>query len=253
MSKPLNLKSDAMLDGRPLRERYEDFCGHIVVSNNPMQAYRVSFAVDKAATGQWVWNQVRELMKDPGILARVQELRDAAASQTIVTVREIIQDLHDIANADPNELVSVLRDACRFCHGIEHKYQWIDDIEYAAACDKALKPGGAVQLPMCDGGFGYRPTNEPNPCCPACFGRGLETQLQRDTTKLSPQARKLYAGIKKGEIQIHDQVRAREMLGRVLGAFKDGIPVTPTAPAPIPKEAQEADASRAYMRLVHGG
>jgi phage terminase small subunit len=249
--KPLNLKSQQLVDGRPLAERYEDFCGHMVVSNNPMQAYRVSFVVDKAATGQWVWNQVRELMKDPGILARVQELRDAAASQTIVTVREIIQDLHDIATADPNELVSVLRDACRFCHGAEHKYQWIDDVEYATACDKAVKSGAF--LPDYSGGTGYTPTAEPNMCCPACFGRGIEQHVQRDTTKLSPAARKLYAGVKKGDIVMHDQMKAREMLGRVLGAFKDGIPVTPTAPAPIPKEAQEADASRAYMRLVHGG
>ncbi len=258
MDKPVRMDDDTPDCGVPLRERYERFCGHFVESRNRMQAFRLAFVVDKKATSQWVHEQSAKLMRDPAIMARVQDMRDAAAAQTIVTVRDIIQDLHDIATADPNELVSVVRDACRFCHGVGHHHQWIDEAEYAGTCDDAMKrtkPGCDVVMPDMSGGFGFTPTAEPNPMCPACFGRGVEVQMQRDTTRLSPQARKLYAGISKGEIQIHDQVKAREMLGRVLGAFKDGIPVTPTQPItqPITPEMKEHDAGRAYLQLVGGG
>lgn len=246
---------EKIMDGVPLKERRERFCGHFIMTRNPMQAYRLAFVVDKTKTSQWVFDQAQRLMQDPDILARVQELRDTAAAQTLVSVRDLLQDWHDIATADPNEIVSLSLDACRFCHGNEHHYQWVNMEEFANAMDVALKQ--SQPMPDMSGGFGYTPTAEPVPTCPGCFGRGLGTMLAHDTRKLSPQARKLYKGVRKTpnslEILLHDQEQARQSLAKVLGAFKEGgIPVTPAVPKPeqISAEATQEQAAKTYLRLV---
>jgi phage terminase small subunit len=259
MADAINITSDRIDHGVPLRERYERFCGHFVESRNPMQAFRLSFVVDKTTTSQWVHEQAQKLLADPSVAARVQEMRDTAAAQTIVSVRELMQDWHDIATADPNEIVSHVREACRFCYGVDHRYQWKNELEYAEACDQALREKAPV-MPDMSGGFGYRPDVEPVLTCPCCFGRGEGRTLIHDTTKLSGPARKLYAGVKETrsgvEVQLHDQQKARESLARILGAFKDGgLPVTPATPVsvPITPAMKEQDAGRAYLRLVGGG
>lgn len=264
-----------MLAGRPERERVEDFCGRFVESGNKMQAYRLAYAPDTTRTTQWVWDQVSKLMGDPEVAARVQEMRDEAAAAEMTSVREIIRDLVDIIQADPNELISVNLDCCRYCHGDEHQFQWINPPEFEhalgaymerqAVMDASPKKSLVPPEPMPNdaGGYGYWPSNDPHPSCPHCFGRGVNTTMAHDSRKVSPQARKLYAGAKVGkdgqlEIKMHDQMKAREMLNRVLGVFKDGLPVVPTqaaaAPAGVgaPGGTQE-EAARAYMRLIGGG
>lgn len=251
-----------MLDGVPTRERYERFCGHFVESRNPDQSFRLAFVVDPRMTKDWVHQQARALLRDPDVMARVQELRDTAAAATLVSVRDLMQDLHDIATADPNELISVAVDCCRYCYGIDHRFQWKDEAEWAVACDEVLarppvKDRAPPPLPDMAGGFGYLPTHEPALTCPSCYGRGRVHVVAHDTRRLSPSARKLYKGAKqKGdgslEILMHDQHAARESLGRILGAFKDGIPVTPVVPigTPIPATATPAEAAKSYLRLV---
>lgn len=247
-------KLDVMNAGVPEGIRRERFAGHFVESKNPELAYRLSYVVDKAATAVWIQRQAQILLRDPAVLLQVQELRDSAAAAEMVTARDLIKDWHDIATADPNELVSVVAQSCRFCHGIDHQYQWKDENEYAQACASAIK---ADKIPPgCDGGFGFTPIPDPALDCPACYGRGdLHVEL-RDTRRLSGPARKLYKGAKqKGdgsiEILMHDQQAARESLAKVLGAFKDGIPVTPGRETPaIPPNATPEKAQQTYMRLV---
>lgn len=258
-------RSDKMIDGRPERERVEDFCGAFVTNGaNRMQAYRLSYVVDKTATTKQLWARVNELLADPEVQHRIQEMRDEAAVKEIVTVRDILQDLHDIATADPNELISVNIDACRHCHGIDHAYQWTNEQEWARACDNAvnanIKAGKEVaQMPDMAGGFGYHPELDPSPTCPVCFGRGQTAVIAHDSRKVSAKAAKLYRGAKLGangqmEILLHDQMKARELVGKVLGVFKDGVPVTAVEPAKeAVKPATQEDASKAYLRLIQGG
>jgi phage terminase small subunit len=256
-------KSDKMIDGQPERERVERYCGSFVDSGNKMYAYRSAFVVDESKTAQWIWAKVRELEADPEVQARIQAMRDEANAAQIVTVQKLLQDWADIADADPNELISLQIDCCRYCNGIDHAYQWVDEMEYATACaaaiDLAAQKKVSPVMPEMGGGFGFHPSREPVGSCPKCFGRGVVNPMPRDTRRLSPQARKLYAGVKIGangslEIKMHDQMKAREQLARVMGYFKDGaIPVTPVGPAPEkqgPMTIEEAN--RAYVRLVTG-
>ncbi len=256
--------------GVPLAERYERFIGHYCETRNPGQAFRIAFVPDRSMAANVVNQLALRLLKCADVQARARELIDAAAASTTCSVRELLQDYYDIATADPNELISHVIDCCRHCNGLDNRYQWVNEAEFAQSCERvmtfnaALPPGAKPQeFPDMAGGFGYWPTNEPNPACPHCFGRGIGRTLLHDTTKLSPAARKLYKGVKETktgiEVLLHDQASAREALLRVAGAFKDAVPLAPVPTGDvdsdgvlIPEDASEAEGGRAYLRLVAG-
>lgn len=79
-------------------------------------------------------------------------------------------------------------------------------------------------MPTDDGGYGYRATAELSPECPECEGEGIPDLFIADTRKLSPAARRLFAGVKQTknglEVMMHSQDGARRMLGENFGIFK---------------------------------
>jgi phage terminase small subunit len=253
---------DRITDGMPVRERYETFCGHFVETRNKLQAYRMAFIVDETKTAAWVRQQADALMRDPYVLRRIQELRDEAAALTLVSITELFQQWHDIAVADPNDIVAHVRTCCRFCHGVSHAYQWQDAAEYAAAVGQAETDAKMekrdTRYPDMSGGFGFHAMRDPVSTCPACYGQGHGRVHIADTRRLEGPARRLYAGAKEKadgsiEVLLHDQQKARESLAKCLGALKEaGIPITPIeqdkARGPITAE----QAQKGYLRLVSG-
>lgn len=246
---------DQMIAGVPLSERLQRFAGHFVETRNPHEAYRVSFVVDKQMTREWIAREAQRLLNRPEVMLQVQELRDEAAAATLMSARELIQDYADIANADPNEIVSVVSDSCRFCHGIDHKFQWRDEREFAAACSDAIK--AKMNPPNDAGGYGFDAHGDPALDCPSCFGRGAQHVILHDTRKLSKQARKLYKSAKQKadgsiEVMLHDQAAARDSLAKLFGLFgKEGIDVTPIRDTPaIDRKADPQAATQTYLRLA---
>lgn len=240
-----------MIDGVPYQERMERFCGHFVESGgNRMQAYRLAFVVSPDMVNSKIFQRANDLLADPEVLQRVNEMRETAAAATLLSVTQLMQDWADIATADPNELVSYMRTACRHCHGVGHAYQWRDEGEYASAAAELKK------LPDISGGMNYDEYADPHPRCPKCRGNGEGHAFIHDTRKLTTQGRKLYAGVKETksgvEVLMHDQNRARENLARCFGAFKDAVPqsVAPSKPVPVPTAE---DAQRAYLQVIQGG
>lgn len=253
----------ARLDGGvPLKERHERFCGHYVEHRDPVRAFRYAFVVDTKAMPDEVFRQAKALLADPEHRDRIGQLREAALLQIGMGVRDLLQDWADIASADPNDIVAHRRGACRFCLGVGHKFQWKDADEYATACELATlqkKPPPAM-----DGGFGYNPTLDPEPTCPGCYGRGESYVHVADTTKLTGASRKLYAGVAKGEVVLHDQNKARENLARVWGMFKDLLPAANPSPQvekeiPVtPETAKKTylgmlEAGKGQLQLIQGG
>ena len=177
-------------------------------------------------------------------------MRDTAAAATLLSVTQLMQDWADIATADPNELVSYIRTACRHCHGEGHAYQWINEAEYARTVSESGK------IPDISGGMGYDEYADPHPRCPECSGKGEGRGFIHGTRKLTTQGRKLYAGIKQTkdgvQVLMHDQNRARENLARCFGAFKDAVPQTQAPAKAIPMPSAE-DAQRAYLQVIQGG
>jgi phage terminase small subunit len=246
-----------------LGDRLERFCGHFLETRNASRALRLAFVVDKSEGPGEVIRRANEWLAEPEVAARIKELRDAACLETIVHTQELMRDWHDIAVADPNEIIAYVRENCRFCHGINGQYQWKDAAEWIAACEAetrtATKEKRHATPPGCEGGFGFNPVREPNYTCAACYGEGLGRVRLNDTTKLSGPARKLYAGIKVKadgslEVQLHDQMKAREQLARCKGAFKDLIPVAVVPPGTQSSEPVAPDrAAATYLQLIHGG
>jgi phage terminase small subunit len=164
-----------------------------------------------------------ENLRKPEVRKAVADRMVAAAKAAGVTATFVIAELYDLATADPRELCRVEVDACRFCYGIDHQYQWTKG-EYARALNEALNAGKPA--PELQGGLGYTAQLEPVEGCPECQGRGTPTVVMTASKKLSKGAAKLLSSVKQSkdgsiETKLRDQDKALELLGRVCGVFKD--------------------------------
>lgn len=181
--------------------------------------------------------QGARLLANVSVQAAIQEAQDKRAAKVDITAEMVLQRWWDIATANPNELIHTRRLACRYCHGKDHQYQWLDEDEYSQAIKLAVdsaeteskkqdRPVEAV-LPSEDGGYGFDRLADPHPDCPKCRGEGRLDLHIEDTRKLQGGAKLLYAGIKETksgiEIQMHDQMKALENVARHMGMFKDEI------------------------------
>jgi phage terminase small subunit len=127
-----------------------------------------------------------------------------------------------------------------------------------AVAAKLRKKPAKPTMPNASGGVGFEVRRDPHPDCPNCIGEGHTRVTAQDTTKLSPQARKLFKGVKAKpdgtiEILMHDQMQARDMIIKMLGAYKDPKQATPVIPGEardIPEDATPEQAQAAYLTLV---
>ena len=251
-----------MAVGDTLTAKQDLFARFLAETGNAAAAYRKAYSVGERTLPQTVWASASRVAALPQVRARVRHYQDLATLDTIMSVRELFQHCVDIATADPNELSYVVHRNCRYCHGVNFGYQWKDEAEYIDACARACEDPKAPALPSEAGGYGFQGAAEPNPLCPHCFGVGDAVTIIADTTKLTGKARKLYAGAKQDrfgciEIKTHDQDKAREMVGRMLGAFNDKLDLrTPEerakaeAKARLPDNVTEEQAAKAYLQLL---
>jgi phage terminase small subunit len=139
----------------------------------------------------------------------------------------VLRTLWLTALADPNELVSFVRGACRYCYGTGHRYQftageWARKVEkHEEARERHVDAGKPDPGPLSqEGGLGYDRRKDPHPDCPECFGDGDGRLLVKDTTRLSPAGQALYAGVRESkdgiEVVMNSQQKALEMLAKIL-------------------------------------
>lgn len=191
--------------------------------NGTQAALRVGVAESNAATQAWRW------LSNPEVYEAIEERKKDLAAAAGISQEWVLRQWKEIAEADPAELIWLELQSCRFCHGINHQFQWTE-IEYKNAveaaqshvcnskcgelCTKRIAP-----LPI--GGFGFDPHREPAADCPSCHGNGTERVAIADTRRLKGSARRLYAGIKTTqhgiEVKMQDQAAARENIAKFLG------------------------------------
>lgn len=231
------------------------------------EAYRQSYNVENMSESS-IYNASYELAKNPEVIALVQRLEDDAALVATLDEAWVLKRYMLLANADPNELVESRVECCRYCHGVDHKYQWIDVEEWgqavAAAMDHNARGGSSKSftprpIPSFDGGPGFWATNPPSNTCPHCFGKGVHSVHIHDTRKLSQAGRMLYAGVKQTangpEIKMRDQDKALAFLASYLGLDKKVLEINPQQPLHTLSEITDDPvvASKTYAQLINGG
>lgn len=248
------------IEGPTLTPKQERFAQVWARTDNQSAAYREVYA-HEGTTPATIWAQASRIAALPQVKARYHVLHEEAANETLLSLREALQWQIDIATADPNELVRVVADNCRYCNGINYGYQWKNEDEYIDACVKAIDEKSKL-TPDDSGGYGFVGNGTPSPTCPHCYGVGIERTVIADTTKLTGKARKLYAGAEQDrwgciKIKMHDQTAAWDKVLRMRGAYNDKLDLrTPeqraaeTARAKLPDDITLEDASKAYIGLL---
>jgi phage terminase small subunit len=141
------------------------------------------------------------LIKVGKVRLRIQSERERIATRHEMTREELLGALVDIVRADPNELVSMRCVACTFCWG--------------------GKEGQSTE----GEGKAFSRFLEPDPECVWCNGEGFPTLRISDTTKVSREARALYAGVhqtKEGvKVLMHSKLDAAEKIAKIIGAYEE--------------------------------
>src|SRR4051812_16728084 len=101
-----------------LSAKREAFCLHYLVSLDAARAAREAGYSARSAK-----QQGHELLKDPLITARIQQLKADRATELKIDAAAVLRRFWLIATADPNDLIQYRRTCCRFCYGAGHGYQ----------------------------------------------------------------------------------------------------------------------------------
>ncbi len=232
-----------MPDLPPLNDRQAAFVREYLLSGVATDAYvKAGYAPKHADVAG------PRLLGNVGVAAHIAagraELKERAEAEFDVKQTDILRKLVAAAFGDRNELTQHRVGPCRYCYGIDHRYQWRTLREYCAAVDHYRSKNEAYQAvhqePDNEGGYGYTRNGTPNPACPECDGQGEPYVLFADTTRLTEEAKALFDGVKVTkdgtEIRLPDRSKALEALGKHIGMFKERVEHTGKDGAPIQTE-----------------
>jgi phage terminase small subunit len=231
-----------------LTDKQKRFVEEYLVDLNATQA-----AIRAGYSEQTAHVQGPRLLENVRVQEAIAAAQEARSARVEITQDMVLQRWWEIATADPNELIQLRRTCCRYCHGIDHQYQWTEReyFEAVGASSKAEQP-----LPSDAGGFGYDRTRDPHPNCPECHGEGREDVFANDTRKVKGGARFLYSGVKVTkdgiEIKMQDQGKALENVARHLGMFKEKVEHEHTGKdgGPIEMDATDRERAKALAALI---
>lgn len=186
-------------------------------------AVRAGYAKASAST------HGNKMMKEPMVKSRIAELTKKAMEIAMISVADVASRYLMIATADINDIMSLEVAPCRFCYGKKGQYHWRTKAEFEETHQSWRQIPEAKRAsfdePTNEGGYGYRRKGDPCATCQRCDGRGDSFTVLKDTNKLPPASRALYAGVKQTqhgiEIKTHDQTHALDQVARFLGVFDD--------------------------------
>lgn len=257
-----------------LTHKQELYCVTVVETGNRPFSYRRAYNVGPHTKNTTVWRESIRLEENPLVRKRIAELRDNAAANATVSKQRLIQFLWDRIMADRRTVVNHVRRCCRHCHGVNHQYQWKDEMEFAMELAKVMDHNGALpsddprrkELPTDEGGVGFDPHRDPDPTCdsPQCMGDGFGKTVIADTTQLSGDAALIYEGVKETaqgiEVKLADRNADMAQLAKLLGwsiekteskvnASVNGTQL-PADLYDIPSTVSPEEASKRYLALV---
>jgi phage terminase small subunit len=211
--------------GKAGENRREVFIRKYLEIGNASQAYRKAGYKDGPGTRQ----SAHRLLTSAYVQARILEERQKLLAVLDVKVEDVVRRFRDIAFADIADVVALHSGACRYCHGIDHAYQWRTPREFKASL---AEPSSECVLERSEettispeGGYGYDLNRPPHPDCPECDGYGIPLVVLKDTRLLSDAERAVFAGVVKTKngtyYRFHNQVEALKELAVRLGFYTD--------------------------------
>lgn len=184
--------------------------------------WNATAAVKRAGyVGDFASSEASRRMRRPCVRREVEKVRAATIEKVQLSTVQVIEDIANVLNADPRELIETRVESCRFCHGEGHRYQYTLN-EWRNAEFKADATGKRANP---QGGIGFNPHRDPHPDCPECFGKGNVIEDLKDTRFLSPAAQALYIGVERTKsglkINMRSKDAAREAAAKWLGMNKE--------------------------------
>jgi phage terminase small subunit len=183
------------LGASKLNDRHESFCQALMSNGgNVTDAYLEVYGGSRLSAHA----HGCRLRARQDVSQRISELTRLSAQVAVIDRAVLLQELHELATADPAEISRVVTEHCVTC--------WADPLTMAAVLDRGEVPD----------------TDAPRGDCEACRGRGVQRVVHTDTANLRGPARRLYAGAKHKadgsiEVQIVDQLACRRELHALLG------------------------------------
>ena len=187
-----------------LRPRVEQFCQLFAASGDAAASYRKAFRCRPGSKPATQRRRAYDLVHRPDVAARVRQLLAESAGDAVVATKARMARLQAIVEADPSELVRIVRVPCPSC--------------WPAAEAQANTEQGGEAAPL----LGAQAA--PREGCSACRGDGARQVVVTPTDDLSPAARMLLKGVRQkgtGEIEVrmHDQLAASDQLNKLQGSY----------------------------------
>jgi len=172
--------------------------------------------------GDFAGQEAYRRLKKPAVKREIEKIREAAKQKVQLSNSIIVDDILNVLTADPRDLIEIVTESCRYCHGEGHRYQFTQNewTRLQTAHRWENKPEPDIL-----GGLGFNPNRDPHPGCPECFGNGVVVEKLKDVRDLSPAAAALYIGAERTKhgikINMRSKDAAREAAARILGMNKE--------------------------------
>lgn len=209
----------------PAIDRREVFIRQYLIHKNKARAYReAGFDTSPQADRQ----NAHRLFTTDYVQSRIQDERSQHLAALDVQVATVFDKLKAVAFGDAAAITEYVTGACRYCHGVDHRYQWRTHREFADAMEVYMGKGelhhAVYAPPENEGGYGFRQSAAPHPDCPECEGEGVSRVRFKDTRLMTDDERKFFAGVKQTqhgiEFKFNDQMAALKDLAEHLQFFK---------------------------------
>lgn len=239
-----------METAKPLTAQEVKFVDEYLQDLKPERAaIAAGYSKTTARTSSFQWVRKDAQNKKPHVLAEIMRRTEANSRAADLNQQEILSELKHRIRADPRDLVELRRECCRFCYGVDFRYQETPAERRSRhdahqALLKVTPEKEWKNIPAFDemGGLGFNPKKPPVEDCPECFGDGQERVIIKDTRTLSPAAAKLYRGVKQTkdgiEVKMADADASIERAGKYFRMWGG------------PKEEEDAGTARV---VISGG
>lgn len=210
---------------KPAQDRRDKFIRQYLIHSNASRAYREAGYED----GPSVHQNASRLLSSDYVQSRLASAKADALAKLDVKVADVLAMQRDIAFTDRAEITSYVIGACRYCWGIDHRFQWRTHREFADAVETYMGKGEAYHAnhtaPDDEGGYGYKHSAAPNPDCPECEGEGVERVKFKDTRLMTEAERRIFAGVETTQhgirYRFEDRGKAIESLAQHLQFYAE--------------------------------